>query len=496
MKNVELFKLLGSIDGTYLEEAEEYRSPEARKKARILRWILPVAAVFALITVSVLMVPLFQSSPDVPGTGDNGKLSENVPQQALETVKDEIVYKNYGDHAEITDYVGTGNLVVIPETIDGLPVTQVELMNMNSPGALRIMYNSVMLESIKVSEGQKIVLDVGKDVSEVNLSLVHHSSVEEVLVSSENLNYSSFGGLLYSKDCKTLIACPGGFEKTSLEFNKYNDPQKVGSSTALLAAQLQTIKRDAFRNCSGIQGIVLPDRLQTIERNAFFGCTALRAVTLPSSLETVSYDAFENCAQLQYLSFEGSRTEFLSLHIELPDTLRYSFALEGAIQGEELEKIVSFFEDAEEAASFFSRFNMVACDSGIILDGCYRAADKRFDSEKELAEYLGTIFDADLGAGFSSAFDEHFREIDGKLYARSKYTVATYNADERSYALEKDGEGGYLLTVRSLVPELPYKIYVDSRYTLKEENGTLRFTGRFVLPAESWYNLRLIETDN
>ena len=59
-----------------------------------------------------------------------------------------------------------------------------------------------------------------------------------------------------------------------------------------------------------------------------------------------------------------------------------------------------------------------------------------------------------------------------------------------------DGEGGYLLTVRSLVPELPYKIYVDSRYTLKEENGTLRFTGRFVLPAESWYNLRLIETDN
>ena len=165
MKNVELFKLLGSIDGTYLEEAEEYRSPEARKKARILRWILPVAAVFALITVSVLMVPLFQSSPDVPGTGDNGKLSENVPQQALETVKDEIVYKNYGDHAEITDYVGTGNLVVIPETIDGLPVTQVELMNMNSPGALRIMYNSVMLESIKVSEGQKIVLDVGKDVA-------------------------------------------------------------------------------------------------------------------------------------------------------------------------------------------------------------------------------------------------------------------------------------------------------------------------------------------
>ena len=75
---------------------------------------------------------------------------------------------------------------------------------------------------------------------------------------------------------------------------------------------------------------------------------------------------------MQYLSFEGSRTEFLSLHIELPDTLRYSFALEGDIQGEELEKIVSFFEDAEEAASFFSRFNMVACDSGIILDGTGR----------------------------------------------------------------------------------------------------------------------------
>ena len=225
-------------------------------------------------------------------------------------------------------------------------------MNMNSPGALRIMYNSIMLESIKVSEGQKIVLNVGKDVSEVNLSLVHHSSVEEVLVSSENPNYSSFGGLLYSKDCKTLIACPGGFEKTSLEFNKYNDPQRVGSSTALLAAQLQTIKRDAFRNCSGIRGIVLPDRLQTVERNAFSGCTALRAVTLPSSLESISYDAFENCNQLQYLSFEGSRTEFLSLHIELPDTLRYSFTLEGDIQGEELEKIVSFFEDAEEAPPF------------------------------------------------------------------------------------------------------------------------------------------------
>lgn len=495
MKNVELFKLLGSIDEKYLEEAERYRNPEVKKKARILRWILPVAAVLALITVPVLMIPLLRSYPDAPGTGENGKLSENIPQQALEMVKNEIIYKNYGDHAEITDYVGTDNTVVIPDTIDGLPVTQVELMDMNSPGTIEIVYNSVMLESIRVSDGQKIVLNVGKDVSKVNLSLVHLSSVKAVVVNDENPNYSSFDGLLYTKDCQTLIACPGGFEKTSLDFNKYNDPKKVGSSTALLAAQLKTIKQDAFRNCSGIQGIVLPDRLSTVERNAFSGCTALRAITLPASLKTVSYDAFKNCSQLQYLNYEGSRTKFLSLNLELPDTLRYSFALEGNVRGEELDKIISFFEDAEEAASFFSRFNMVACDSGIALGGCYRVTDKRFDSREELMEYFEAFFDTSLYTGFFSAFDEHFKEIDGKLYARAKYTVATYNADERNYTLEKDGEGGYLLTVRSLVPDLPYKIYVDSRYTLKKENGILRFTGRFVLPADSWYNLRLIETD-
>ena len=50
---------------------------------------------------------------------------------------------------------------------------------------------------------------------------------------------------------------------------------------------LTTIGKEAFRNCSSLTSIMLPDSLTTIEDQAFLGCFSLASITLPDSLTSM-----------------------------------------------------------------------------------------------------------------------------------------------------------------------------------------------------------------
>lgn len=71
------------------------------------------------------------------------------------------------------------------------------------------------------------------------------------------------------------------------------------------------IKHWAFRNCSQLTGVVIPDSVTEVAQESFYGCSGLTEVTVPGSVKHIGYNAFGGCDGLISITlpFVGSSTE-------------------------------------------------------------------------------------------------------------------------------------------------------------------------------------------
>ncbi len=61
------------------------------------------------------------------------------------------------------------------------------------------------------------------------------------------------------------------------------------------------IYREAFKGCSLLKDIDLPDSITSIGAEAFYGCEALESAKLPNALETITTSIFHGCSNLKEL---------------------------------------------------------------------------------------------------------------------------------------------------------------------------------------------------
>lgn len=64
----------------------------------------------------------------------------------------------------------------------------------------------------------------------------------------------------------------------------------------------------AFRGCTALESIVLPEGLETIDNYAFVDCTALKTVKFPETLTSIGKEAFRGCTALENIKFPNSLT--------------------------------------------------------------------------------------------------------------------------------------------------------------------------------------------
>ena len=101
------------------------------------------------------------------------------------------------------------------------------------------------------------------------------TGLEAITVDNLNPQYASIGGLLLSKNQKTLLYCPGG-----------------KSGECAVPTKVTTIANNAFLNCSNLTSVVLPDGVTSIGESAFQGCSSLASINMPASLTTIGDNAF------------------------------------------------------------------------------------------------------------------------------------------------------------------------------------------------------------
>ncbi len=61
---------------------------------------------------------------------------------------------------------------------------------------------------------------------------------------------------------------------------------------------VSSISDDAFRNCSGLTSVTIPEGVTSIDEGAFYNCSGLTSVTLPEGLKSIKHQAFHGCTGL------------------------------------------------------------------------------------------------------------------------------------------------------------------------------------------------------
>ncbi len=185
--------------------------------------------------------------------------------------------------------------------------------------------NCKKLKSVEIPYGVKTV---------DNCAFMYCTALKKVMIPSsvKTIGYDAF------YDCKKLksVVLPDSIKSLgttafafceSLEEVTLSDNIKtVGYRTFGNCSSLKIVKfgnkvtridNEAFYGCSALEGIELPANVAEIAYSAFTDCGALKTVAVPKSLKKIGDSAFAGCSELDTVVYEGTKTNWKSLTVEL-----------------------------------------------------------------------------------------------------------------------------------------------------------------------------------
>ncbi len=171
----------------------------------------------------------------------------------------------------INQYLGEDSKIIIPDQIEGLPVTR--------------LFSSTFMENENLE-----YVEISSNIEYIyprafNLC----SSLTEIAVNENNSYFASLDGVLYNKDLTTLIAFPAG---------------KGGSFT--IPESVIDISNSAFEDCYNLTDVKMHNNVLSIGQFAFAFCWNLSSIKLSDNLQSLGFKALAFCDSLTEIHLPGS----------------------------------------------------------------------------------------------------------------------------------------------------------------------------------------------
>ena len=175
----------------------------------------------------------------------------------------------------ITKYTGNAVNVIVPTTLEGLPVTGI------GKGAFK---DNMTINKVSIYKG----------VTEIR---------DEAFQGCRNLNsitlpdtLKKIGERAFDSTGLLSISIPGGCNE--LGEAAFSNASRLTS--IVFPANFTAIPANAFLNCTALATVGLPAAIKTIGSKAFGGCTALTTFNVNSSVSAITFaqDVFAGCTKL------------------------------------------------------------------------------------------------------------------------------------------------------------------------------------------------------
>ena len=98
----------------------------------------------------------------------------------------------------------------------------------------------------------------------------------------------------------------GGYRPAYQSLTTANIPKSVTYQNQRYS--VTSIGRNAFRGCTGLTSVTIPNSVTSIESWAFSGCTGLTSVTIPNSVTSIGESSFNGCISLTSVTIGNSVT--------------------------------------------------------------------------------------------------------------------------------------------------------------------------------------------
>lgn len=200
-------------------------------------------------------------------------------------------------------------------------------------GTLAIV-NCLDLENVKIcgncmSFGYNAILDclhlVSVDIgtSEGRIDSLKFSEcpvLADIIVSDDNKSYTSYNGMLLSKDkTKLFFYCPD-----------------YDSDECIVPESVKTIGENAIENTQKLQTLIFSEGIESIEDESILENHSIEEIVLPDSIKTVTDRAFGGCKNLKYIEFGKNIREI---------NIRYLFNLYSFLKDVVIKNPECYFTD-------------------------------------------------------------------------------------------------------------------------------------------------------
>ena len=141
-------------------------------------------------------------------------------------------------------------------------------------------------------------------------------NLTEIIVDYDNKSYTSKNGILFDKDLKVIICCPGGRtgnftipdSVTSIGNMAFSGCRKL--TDIIIPDSVTSIGNLAFGWCTGLTSVTIPNSVISIGNSTFWGCANLTSVMIPNSVTSIGDYAFSSCINLTDIYYSGTESEW------------------------------------------------------------------------------------------------------------------------------------------------------------------------------------------
>ncbi len=202
-----------------------------------------------------------------------------------------IEYCKTEHHITIIGIQGRTAILHIPQTIEGLPVTEIadfafaikEEVAQTTPKPTQIQLQCVTQQRTKPADTQ-----TGEPLQEVYLP----DTITKI-------GAYAFGGC----SALTIIHLPEHLD--TLSDHIFSGCTSLENIT--LPETLKIIAGYAFYDCRNLKKLVLPETVTQIGKYACYNCRTLETINIPKATENLGTGLFLNCDKLKYISFGRCR---------------------------------------------------------------------------------------------------------------------------------------------------------------------------------------------